>query len=60
MSENRMIRKLQQVLFYLYDFQNGKLKLDPKSQTVQDMILDLEEVEIELELEIVEKEFVNG
>lgn len=55
-----MIRKLQQVLFYLYDFQNGELKLDPKSQTVQDMILDLEEVEIELELEIVEKEFVNG
>ena len=49
-NNQRMIKKLQQVLFNLYDFQNGELKLNRKSQTVQDMILDIEEVEIELEI----------
>ena len=49
-NNQRMIKKLQQVLFNLYDFQNGELKLNRKSQIVQDMILDIEEVEIELEI----------
>ena len=36
-NNQRMIKKLQQVLFNLYDFQNGELKLNRKSQTVQDI-----------------------